>query len=110
LVYKFLAHEYNLIFVNIEYEKETCSSPQSHNDIRQPLELLYLIINRIKKSQPSNQHKEIRKIGEKVPQRVQFIPFDLAAAETGNHTHMRNLHGSPSDIEHAWEKTVVDNF
>ncbi len=39
-----------------------------------------------------------------------MLPFDLAATETGNHTHMGNLHGSPAHVEHTWEKTIVDYF
>ncbi len=69
-----MAHENNLIFINIEYEKKTSRSSQAHNHIRQPFKLLHLIINSIEKSQPSNQYKEICKISEKVPQGIQLIP------------------------------------
>ncbi len=69
-----MAHEYYLVLVDVEDKKQTGNSSQGHNYIRQPLKLLYLIINGVKKCQPRNQHKEIRKIREKVSQRIKFIP------------------------------------
>ena len=44
------------------------------------------------------------------PLNIKIKPFDLAATERRNKTHMGNLHGCPTNIEHTGEKTIVKYF